>query len=103
MHKRHGRSCSVLKAQVFNNTIRLILLLKSFRKRVVRKTSTRLVAMAEGNHAYPSRTRPLSPPAPMVLGPQGPGRVGRCQANPYIGLEAELLPDIFIWISYLNI
>src|SRR5690606_40293196 len=27
----------------------------------------RLVAIAEGNHAYPSRTRPLSPPAPMVL------------------------------------
>ena len=40
----------------------------------------RLVAMAEGNHTFPSRTRPLSPPAPMVLGPQGPGRVGRCQA-----------------------
>src|SRR5690606_37040875 len=37
--------------------------------------------MAEGNQAFPSRTRPLSPPAPMVLGPQGPGRVGRCQAN----------------------
>jgi hypothetical protein len=40
-----------------------------------------LVMMAEGNHAYPSRTRPLSLPAPMVLGPQGPGRVGRCQAD----------------------
>src|SRR5690606_10925541 len=39
-----------------------------------------LVTMAEGIHAFPSRTRPLSPPAPMVLGPQGPGRVGRCQA-----------------------
>src|SRR5690606_37090986 len=42
--------------------------------------SYRLVAMAEGNHTFPSRTRPLSPPAPMVLGPQGPGRVGRRQA-----------------------
>ncbi len=40
-----------------------------------------LVMMAEGKHAYPSRTRPLSPPAPMVLGPQGPGRVGRRQAT----------------------
>lgn len=40
-----------------------------------------LVAMAEGFHTYPSRTRPLSPPAPMVLGPQGPGRVGRRQAK----------------------
>jgi hypothetical protein len=37
--------------------------------------------MAEGNHAFPYRTRPLSPPAPMVLGPQGPGRVGRRQAR----------------------
>ncbi len=37
--------------------------------------------MAEGNHTFPSRTRPLSPPAPMVLGPKGPGRVGRCQAD----------------------
>ena len=43
--------------------------------------SIRLVAMAEGIHAFPSRTRPLSPPAPMVLGPQGPGRVGRRQAG----------------------
>ncbi len=41
----------------------------------------RLVMMAEGFHTYPSRTRPLSPPAPMVLGPQGPGRVGRRQAK----------------------
>ena len=40
-----------------------------------------LVTMAKGNHAFPSRTRPLSPSAPMVLGPQGPGRVGRCQAD----------------------
>ena len=42
----------------------------------------RLVVMAEGNHTFPSRTRPLSPPAPMVLGPQGHGRVGRRQADP---------------------
>ena len=41
----------------------------------------RLVMMAEGSHAFPSRTRPLSPPAPMVLDPQGSGRVGRRQAN----------------------
>ena len=40
-----------------------------------------LVAMAEGKHPYPSRTRRLSPPALMVLGPQGPGRVSRCQAG----------------------
>ena len=42
-------------------------------------TLTSLVAMAEGPHPNPSRTRSLSLPAPMVL--QGPlcGRVGRRQ------------------------
>ncbi len=35
------------------------------------------VAMAEGSHPFPSRTRQLSPPALMVLGTQVPGRVGR--------------------------
>src|SRR6185312_11659216 len=35
------------------------------------------VAMARGKHLFPFRTEPLSPSAPMVLGPQGPGRVGR--------------------------
>ena len=33
--------------------------------------------MAEGSHPFPFRTRKLSPPAPMVLGSRGPGRVGR--------------------------
>lgn len=37
--------------------------------------------MAEGTHPFPYRTRPLSPPAPMVLVPKGTGRVGRCQAE----------------------
>src|SRR5690606_41282307 len=37
--------------------------------------------MAEGPHPFPFRTRPLSPPAPMVLGGRPPGRVGRCR-NP---------------------
>jgi hypothetical protein len=46
--------------------------------------NARLVAIAEGFHTYPSRTRPLSPPAPMVLGPKGPGRVGRRQADNHI-------------------
>src|SRR5690606_38799491 len=40
----------------------------------------RLVAIAEGTHPFPFRTRKLSPPAPMVLGAGAPGRVGRCQA-----------------------
>src|SRR5687768_3578730 len=33
--------------------------------------------MAAGPHPFPSRTRQLSPPAPMVLGGRPPGRVGR--------------------------
>ncbi len=53
--------------------------------------NARLVAIAEGLHAYPSRTRPLSPPAPMVLGPKGPGRVGRCQAH-------EVTADFQRWL-----
>ena len=40
--------------------------------------SIRLVIVAEGSHPFPSRTRKLSPHAPMVL-PTG-GRVGRRQA-----------------------
>jgi hypothetical protein len=35
-----------------------------------------LVGIAEGPHPFPSRTRKLSPPAPMVLGARAPGRVG---------------------------
>ena len=35
------------------------------------------VVMAEGERPVPSRTRKLSPPAPMVLHPPGCGRVGR--------------------------
>ncbi len=35
------------------------------------------VALARGKHLFPFRTEKLSPSAPMVLGPQGPGRVGR--------------------------
>src|SRR5690606_6875126 len=39
------------------------------------------VAIAEGSHPFPSRTRKLSPPAPMVLGTRVPGRVGRRRAR----------------------
>jgi hypothetical protein len=35
------------------------------------------VAIARGKHLFPFRTEQLSPSAPMVLGSQGPGRVGR--------------------------
>jgi hypothetical protein len=47
--------------------------------------------MAEGTHAFPSRTRPLSPPASMVLEPQGSGRVERCQASPRQAFEESFL------------
>jgi hypothetical protein len=40
-----------------------------------------LVVGAEGAHPVPSRTRQLSPPAPMVLGAQAPGRVGHRQRS----------------------
>src|SRR3982751_5202473 len=35
------------------------------------------VVIARGPHLFPFRTEQLSPSAPMVLGSQGPGRVGR--------------------------
>jgi hypothetical protein len=35
------------------------------------------VAMPEGSHPFPSRTRQLSSPGPMILHPQGCGKVGR--------------------------
>src|SRR4051795_1358776 len=35
------------------------------------------VALARGKHLFPFRTEKLSLSAPMVLGSQGPGRVGR--------------------------
>ena len=35
------------------------------------------VALARGKHLFPFRTEQLSLSAPMVLGSQGPGRVGR--------------------------
>jgi hypothetical protein len=38
-----------------------------------------LAPMAAGSHPFPSRTRQLSSPAPMIVGPQGPSKVGRCQ------------------------
>src|SRR5690606_19728066 len=40
------------------------------------------VPMAVAFHPVPPRTRSLSPPAPMVLGEQSPGRVGRRQPPP---------------------
>src|SRR2546423_11337657 len=42
-----------------------------------RRLSPFPVALARGKHLFPFRTEKLSPSAPMVLGPRGPGRVGR--------------------------
>ena len=39
--------------------------------------STTWAVIAAGIHLFPFRTEKLSPPAPMVLGAQAPGRVGR--------------------------
>jgi hypothetical protein len=39
------------------------------------------VVLARGKHLFPFRTEQLSPSAPMVLGPQGPGRVGRRRSS----------------------
>src|SRR5687768_4372679 len=40
-------------------------------------TSTIWAVIASGVHLFPFRTEKLSPTAPMVLGAQAPGRVGR--------------------------
>ena len=53
--------------------------------------------MAEGPHPFPSRTRPLSPPAPMVLPGRPGGRVGRCRSFSFLSLrpavrDARFLP-----------
>ena len=37
------------------------------------------VTIAGRTHLYPSRTQPLSSPAPMILGGRLPGKVGRCR------------------------
>ena len=58
--------------------------------------------MSEGVHPFPSRTRQLSPPEPMVLGAKAPGRVGRRQnhfKSPMVmknhGALFRLSPDFF--------
>ncbi|CDX00286.1 Hypothetical protein DPCES_0399 [Desulfitobacterium hafniense] len=43
------------------------------------ETSKDLVTIPEGSHPFPSRTRKLRSPGLMILGPQGPGKVSRCQ------------------------
>jgi hypothetical protein len=57
-----------------------------------------LVAIAEGTHAYPSRTRPLRPPAPMILGAKAPGKVGRRQAEE----ERDSSRDAWVFFVYVE-
>src|SRR5436853_5216523 len=40
-----------------------------------------VVTIAEGKHPFPSRTRPLSLPAPMILWGQPHGKIGRCHST----------------------
>ena len=47
------------------------------------------------SHPIPFRTRKLSSYGPMVLGPQGPGRVGRCQIL-YISKCIEICTCFFV-------
>ena len=56
-----------------------------------------LVIMPEGYHPFPSRTRKLRPPGPMILGAQAPGKVGHRQVNKRKGY---LLGDGLFCVSY---
>jgi len=55
--------------------------------------STTWAVIAAGIHLFPFRTEKLSPPAPMVLGAQAPGRVGR---RPVLAKAAERRPSAFV-------
>jgi RimJ/RimL family protein N-acetyltransferase len=55
--------------------------------------STTWAVIAAGIHLFPFRTEKLSPPAPMVLGAQAPGRVGRRPVFPQIGNLPAQVPD----------
>ena len=48
-----------------------------------------VVTIAKGKHPVPSRTRQLSPSAPMVVGAQAPARVGHCQQSFILSKNAD--------------
>src|SRR4030066_879472 len=54
---------------------------RSARRTRVKRVFRLSVAMAERKHPFPSRTRKLSSPAPMVLRGYPRGRVGRRRIN----------------------
>ena len=57
------------------------------------------VAMAAGFHPFPFRTRPLSPPAPMVLRGQPRGRVGRRRHKIPTAPEDSTPPGPFLCLA----
>ena len=46
------------------------------------------VAIEQGTHPFPSRTRKLSPASPKILGGRLPGKIGRCR-NSFIFFAAK--------------
>ena len=64
----------------------------------VRSSSRFLATIAEGPHPIPSRTRKLSPPAPMVLQGGLCGRVGRRQI--YGPGHPKGRPGPFFWLRH---
>src|SRR6476620_5588482 len=63
------------------------------------------VAIAAGSHPFPSRTRKLRLPAPMVLGGRPPGRVGRRRISqartPLRGRSSRFTPRCGRRLEYL--
>ncbi len=59
----------------------LVIVLRAPLPDILKKTGNFLVVISRGKHLFPFRTEQLSPDEPMVLPPQGGGRVGRCQVN----------------------
>jgi hypothetical protein len=56
-----------------------------------------LVAVAGWNHAFPFRIDALNIPAPKILGPKGPGKIGRRQ-----NIEPVLNARVFCYLSVLR-
>ena len=46
--------------------------------------------MPEGFHPFPSRTRKLRPPGPIILGAQAPGNIGHRQVNKQNAISNEV-------------
>src|SRR6266496_4186147 len=59
--------------------------------RLREKALTISAVIAAGVHLFPFRTEKLSPPAPMVLGGQPPGRVGRRRITSRVAVRRPFL------------